>query len=65
MSDSLRARLSQGAYDRHATGPSLAIRLNTDLQQIAHDRHMQVLFSVLARPDAGFGQEPPPRRPRS
>jgi len=63
MSDSLRARLSRGAYDRHPTGPSLAIRLNTDLEQIAHDKHMQIAYRARARPDAGFGQDSPPPSP--
>ncbi len=50
LSDSLRARLARGAYNRYKAGPGLAIRLNADLAEIAHDRHMGIRYSVPALP---------------
>jgi hypothetical protein len=50
LGDSLRARLARGAYDRYRNGPGLALRLNADLAEIAHDRHMGIRYSVPALP---------------
>jgi len=50
LSDSLHARLARGAYNRYTAGPGLAIRLNADLAEIAHDRHMGIRYSVPALP---------------
>src|SRR2546425_6606889 len=55
MSDSLQARLERGVYDRYANGASLAIHLRADLDEIAHDKHLQILYSLLRR-----GPEPQP-----
>jgi len=55
MSDSLHARLKRGAYDRYPNGPTLAIHLRADLDDIAHDKHLQILYSLLPR-----GPEPQP-----
>ena len=55
MSDSLHARLKRGVYDRYTNGPSLAIRLRADLDEIAHDKHLQILYSLFPR-----GPEPQP-----
>ena len=55
MSDSLHARLKRGAYDRYTNGPTLAIHLRADLDDIAHDKHLQILYSLLPR-----GPEPQP-----
>jgi len=55
MSDSLQARLERGVYDRYTNGASLAIRLKADLDEIAHDKHLQILYTLLVR-----GPEPPP-----
>ena len=49
MRDSLRSRLGRGAYSRYANGPGLAIRLDTDLEQIAHDRHLHLGYAVRPR----------------
>jgi hypothetical protein len=54
MSDSLRARLARGVYDGVTKGSGLAFRLNTELGQMAHDRHLHVFYSV-ARPSAETG----------
>ncbi len=50
LGDSLRARLARGAYDRYRNGPGLALRLNADLAEIAHDTHMGIRYSVPALP---------------
>ena len=55
MSDSLLARLKRGVYDRYTNGATLAIHLRADLDAIAHDKHLQILYSLLHR-----GPEPRP-----
>jgi hypothetical protein len=50
MSDSLRARLARGAYDPYPNGPGFSIRLNADLEEIAHDRHLRLWYSVRPAP---------------
>src|SRR6266576_3735894 len=55
MSDSLHARLKRGVYDRYTNGATLAIHLRADLDDIAHDKHLQILFTLLPR-----GPEPKP-----
>jgi hypothetical protein len=50
ISDSLRARLARGAYDRYANGAGFSIRLNADLYEIAHDEHLRLLYSVRPAP---------------
>lgn len=50
LSDTLRARLARGVYDRYRNGPGLALRLNADLAEIAHDKHLGVRYSVPALP---------------
>jgi retinol-binding protein 3 len=60
LSDSLRARLTRGAYNRYTTGPGLGIRLKADLDAIAHDRHLWVRYSVSPLPQEGSAGEAPP-----
>src|SRR5437879_6750013 len=55
MSDSLLARLKRGVYDRYTNGATFAIHLRADLDDIAHDKHLQILYSLLRR-----GPEPQP-----
>src|SRR3989442_9460616 len=55
MSDSLHARLKRGVYNRYTNGPTFAIHLRADLDDIAHDKHLQILYSLLPR-----GPEPQP-----
>src|SRR2546430_9224303 len=55
MSDSLHARLKRGVYDRYRNGPTLAIHLRADLDDIAHDKHLQILYSLLPQ---GPGPQP-------
>lgn len=52
MNDSLRARLARGAYDRYPNGPGLSIRLNADLDEIAHDQHLRLWYSARRQPRA-------------
>jgi peptidase S41-like protein len=60
LSDSLRARLARGAYNRYTTGPGLGIRLKADLDAIAHDRHLWVRYSVSPlHPERSAGEAPP------
>jgi hypothetical protein len=54
MGDSLRARLAHNAYDSYSNGVMFAIRLDDDLAEIAHDKHLHV----------GYRAQPiPPERP--
>src|SRR3989441_4114805 len=55
MSDSLHARLKRGVYDRYTNGATFAIHLRADLDDIAHDKHLQILYSLLPR-----GPDPQP-----
>jgi hypothetical protein len=48
MGDSLRARLRRKEYDAYTNGLMFAMRLNDDLAEIAHDKHLHVNYS--ARP---------------
>ena len=60
LSDSLHARLARGAYNRYMAGPGLAIRLNADLAEIAHDEHLGVRYSVPALPPKWPTGDAPP-----
>src|SRR6266699_6130609 len=61
VGDSLRARLARGVYDRYRNGPGLALRLNADLEEIAHDRHMGIRYSVSTIPPKQPAGEAPPQ----
>ncbi|MGI8400356.1 MAG: S41 family peptidase [Gemmatimonadaceae bacterium] len=56
MGDSARARLARGEYDSYRSGPGFAMRLNSDLALIAHDKHLDVRYHTRAVP---------PQRPAS
>ncbi|MEA2765988.1 MAG: retinol-binding protein 3 [Gemmatimonadaceae bacterium] len=56
MGDSLRARLARKEYDRYANGVTFATRLDDDLAELSHDKHLHVNYSALAMP-------PEPSRP--
>lgn len=60
LSDSLRTRLARGAYDRFRNGPGLALRLNADLAELAHDQHLGVRYSVPAVPPKWPAGDAPP-----
>jgi hypothetical protein len=59
LSDSLRARLARGAYDRYRNGPGLALRLNDDLGEIAHDKHLGVRYMPMLPPKPPAREVPP------
>ena len=61
LSDTLRARLARGVYDRYRNGPGLALRLNSDLAEIAHDTHLGIRYSVSTNPPKEPAGEAPPR----
>ncbi len=46
MGDSIRTLLAHGVYDTYGGGPGFAMRLNRDLGDIAHDKHLRVDYSV-------------------
>ena len=56
MGDSLRARLARKEYDRYANGVTFATRLDADLAELSHDKHLHVNYSARAMP-------PEPSRP--
>ena len=50
MSADLRKRYARGEYRSALYGIDLARELTRDLQQISHDKHVEVRFSFFARP---------------
>jgi hypothetical protein len=48
LGDSLRVRLARKEYDRYTIGVTFAMRLDDDLAEVAHDKHLHVNYS--ARP---------------
>jgi hypothetical protein len=65
MGDSLRARLARKEYDRYANGIMFAMRLNDDLAEIAHDKHLHVNYSprLLPPEEPRPAGAPPPAPP--
>ena len=64
MGDSLRARLARKEYDNYANGITFAMRLNDDLADIAHDKHLRVNYSARSLPpDEPRPVGAPPRAP--
>ena len=59
MRDSLHARLARGGYDRYLNGAGFSIRLNADLDQLAHDGHLRSHVHLAP----GDGEVPPPPTP--
>jgi hypothetical protein len=58
MGDTMRARLARGAYDGLTNGMTFARRLEGDLREISHDRHLGVRFSARALPPEPAGGTP-------
>jgi retinol-binding protein 3 len=56
LGDSLRARLARKEYDTYTNGVMFAMRLDDDLAQLAHDKHLHVNYSARPLP-------PEPQRP--
>ena len=46
MGDSLRARNARGAYDSYANAISFSVKLNEEVRDLSHDKHMGVQYSV-------------------
>ena len=65
MSDSLHVRLARGVYGRYTNAASLAIGLRAELDAIAHDKHLQILYSLLPRGPATPQQTAAPQRRES
>src|SRR6266480_5054957 len=65
MSDSLHVRLARGVYGRYTNAASLAIGLRAELDAIAHDKHLQILYSLLPRGPAPPQQTAAPQRRES
>jgi hypothetical protein len=64
MHDTLHARLRRGAYDTYAKGAGFAIRLRAELDEIAHDKHLQILYTLLpAAPESAAGEGPGREQP--
>lgn len=61
MGDSLRARLTRGAYDAYGNGLSFAMKLGDDLRTLGRDKHLRVNYSV--RPLPPQPALPPGSRP--
>ena len=66
MGDSLRARLARKEYDNYPNGITFAMRLNDDLADIAHDKHLRVNYSARSlppEPASSTGALPPAPSP--
>jgi hypothetical protein len=61
--DTLRARLSRGAYNGYENGAGLALRLDRDLADLVRDRHLKLLYSARPVPQGQFGGAGPPTPP--
>jgi hypothetical protein len=61
MADSLRARRTRGAYDTYTNAISFSMKLNKEVGELGHDKHMRVSYSV--RPIPPRPATPPPPSP--
>jgi hypothetical protein len=55
MSGTLRERLAAGTFDEITGGYELAYALTAELQRVAPDRHLAVVFSPEALPPFAHG----------
>jgi hypothetical protein len=60
MGDSLRARLRRGAYDSETNGLVFGIKLNEELAEIAHDKHLRLDYSARPIPERSASATPSP-----
>jgi hypothetical protein len=60
MGDSLRARLKRGAYDAETNGLVFGIKLNEELGEIAHDKHLRLDYSARPIPERPASATPSP-----
>ncbi len=63
VADTLRARLARGAYDADGNGIAFAMRLDDELAELTHDKHLHLMYSVRPLPPAPPG--PAAGRPSS
>jgi hypothetical protein len=66
MGDSLRARLARKEYDNYPNGVTFAMRLDDDLAEVAHDKHLHVNYSARPlppEPSHPVGAPPSPPSP--
>ena len=66
MGDSLRARLARKEYDKYTNGVTFAMRLDDDLAEVAHDKHLHVNYSARPlppEPSHPVGAPPPAPSP--
>lgn len=61
LADSLRARQRRGAYDAETNGIMFALRLDREIGEIAHDKHMHLWFN--GNPAPPMPAEPPKPTP--
>jgi hypothetical protein len=50
MADALKAHAAKGDYDAISDGDAFASRLTKDLQELSHDKHLNVTFSPFKMP---------------
>ena len=50
MGDSLRVRLARKEYDKYTNGMTFAMRLDDDLAEVAHDKHLHINYSAQPLP---------------
>jgi retinol-binding protein 3 len=48
--DTLRARSARGEYRRYGNGVAFAMRLDDDLAELTHDKHLHLMYSVIPLP---------------
>jgi len=58
MAARIRQQLKDGAYDNLESGPQFCTVLTDDLREIAHDRHLRVMYTGL--PEEGAAGQPDP-----
>ncbi len=59
MGDSLRTWNKRGRYDSYTNGFSFAARLNDDVRDLSHDKHMRVNYSPAPLPPMPPNPSPP------
>jgi retinol-binding protein 3 len=50
MADALKTHATKGDYDAISDGDAFASRLTKDLQEVSHDKHLNVNFSPFKMP---------------
>lgn len=58
VADTLRARSARGVYREHRNGVAFALRLDDELAELTHDRHLHVMYSVVPLPITAPARSP-------